>query len=114
MDYSKINRDLSGMDKAVSRCGLLCGGCSYRQSHNCAGCIALEGRPFWGECPVAGCCQGKGYGHCGECPDIPCETLYDFSCGEGEHCDKPAGARIEVCKAWAANLTIENGGDLNG
>jgi len=91
-----------------SRCGLLCDGCSYRQSHGCTGCIALNGlnglngNPFWGECPVAKCCQGKRYDHCGECPDIPCENLRDFSCGNSEHSDKPAGARIAVCRAWAA------------
>ena len=85
-----------------SRCGLMCDGCSYKASHGCAGCIALSGKPFWGECPVAACCQGKGYAHCGECPDIPCEILKDFSCTESEHSDKPAGARIAVCRAWAA------------
>ena len=85
-----------------SRCGLLCNDCSYKESHGCIGCIPLNGKPFWGECPVASCCQGKGFNHCGECPDIPCETLTDFSCGDSEHSDNPKGARIEVCKAWAA------------
>ena len=85
-----------------SRCGLLCEWCAFKGSHGCAGCIALNGNPFWGECPVAKCCQGKGYTHCGQCPDIPCDTLREFSCGDGEHCDKPAGARIAVCRAWAA------------
>ena len=84
-----------------SRCGLLCDGCAFKASHGCAGCVALSGKPFWGECPVAACCQAKGYAHCGECADIPCEQLRGFSCGEGEHCDKPAGARIAVCRAWA-------------
>ena len=82
------------------RCGLLCDGCTYQESHGCIGCIALQGKPFWGECPVAACCQGKGYDHCGECADIPCEILCDFSCGDDEHSDKPNGARIEVCKTW--------------
>ncbi|MCL2060103.1 MAG: pyridoxamine 5'-phosphate oxidase family protein [Oscillospiraceae bacterium] len=86
-----------------SCCGLLCDGCSYKESHGCAGCIAVGGKPFWGECPVAACCHGKGYVHCGECADIPCDILNEFSCGEDEHSDKPAGARIAVCKAWAAN-----------
>jgi hypothetical protein len=83
-----------------SCCGLLCDGCTYKESHGCNGCIALKGNPFWGECPVAKCCQDKGYTHCGECSDIPCEILRGFSCGEDEHSDKPAGARIAVCKAW--------------
>jgi general stress protein 26 len=87
--------------KVQSRCGLLCDGCTYRESQGCKGCIALNGNPFWGECPVAKCSQGKGYSHCGECPDIPCDQLREFSCAEGEHSDKPPGARIEVCRAWA-------------
>jgi general stress protein 26 len=85
-----------------SRCGLLCDSCSYKTSYGCAGCIALNGNPFWGECSVAKCCQDKGHTHCGECPDIPCEMLRDLSCGDSEHSDKPAGARIEMCVAWAS------------
>jgi hypothetical protein len=84
-----------------SYCGLLCGGCAYKESHGCAGCFAVKGKPFWGECDVAKCCQEKGYAHCGECPDIPCETLRDMSHGDGDECDNPKGARIAVCKAWA-------------
>ncbi|MCL2707612.1 MAG: pyridoxamine 5'-phosphate oxidase family protein [Defluviitaleaceae bacterium] len=84
-----------------SRCGLLCAFCSYKQSHGCIGCVALGGKPFWGECPVAKCCQDKGFAHCGECPEIPCDELRGFSCDESEHSDKPPGARIEVCKIWA-------------
>jgi len=83
-----------------SQCGLLCNGCPYKISHGCAGCIALNGNPFWGECPVAKCCQDKGYTHCGECGDMPCDILNDFSCGESEHSDRPAGSRIEICRAW--------------
>ena len=85
-----------------SRCGLLCGMCSFKDSHDCIGCIGLGGKPFWGECPVAKCCQYKGYSHCGECADIPCGLLSAFSCGDSEQSDKPAGARIEVSKAWAS------------
>ncbi|MCL2079470.1 MAG: pyridoxamine 5'-phosphate oxidase family protein [Oscillospiraceae bacterium] len=84
-----------------SRCGLLCDGCGFKESHGCIGCIALEGKPFWGECPVAKCSQNKGYTHCGECSDIPCDILKEFSCGEDEHSDKPTGARIAVCRGWA-------------
>jgi len=85
-----------------SRCGNFCKWCTDGPSLGCIGCIQMKGHPFWGECPVAKCCQDKGYAHCGECPDIPCDILHGFSCGDGEHCDKPKGARIEVCKAWAA------------
>ena len=84
-----------------SYCGLLCNGCSYKASHGCAGCIALKGKPFWGECEIAACCQSKGHAHCGECPDMPCDILTGFSCGEDEHSDNPPGARIAVCRAWA-------------
>jgi len=91
-----------------SRCGILCNGCPYQKSHGCTGCIALRGKPFWGECPIAKCCQDKGLSHCGECLDIPCEILREFSCGEGEHCDKPAGARIAVCIAWAGKKEPTN------
>ena len=83
-----------------SYCGWLCDSCGFKGSHGCIGCIALEGKPFWGECPVAKCCREMGYIHCGECSDIPCDALKEFSCGEGEHCDMPAGARIAVCAAW--------------
>jgi general stress protein 26 len=84
-----------------SRCGLLCNDCAYKDSHDCKGCLALDGKPFWGECSVALCCMGKGHAHCGECADMPCDILNDFSCGNDEECDKPKGARIAVCKAWA-------------
>ena len=98
-----------GMDELLtvqSRCGLLCGDCAYKKSHGCAGCIALDGNLFWGECPVAKCCQDKGHPHCGECADMPCGILHEFSCGDSEHSDKPKGARIEVCKAWAAKSAV--------
>ena len=85
-----------------SYCGLLCNGCNYRESHGCKGCLALKGRPFWGECDVAACCRSKGYAHCGECADMPCDILKGMSCGDDEECDKPPGARISVCKAWAS------------
>ena len=85
-----------------SRCGLLCDGCTYKSSHGCKGCITQNGKPFWGECDVAKCCISKGYSHCGECPDMPCDDLRNMSCGGDDECDKPKGARIAVCKAWAA------------
>ncbi len=84
-----------------TRCGLRCEGCSWKEKFNCGGCIATNGHPFHGECPVAICCQNKGHNHCGECVDFPCELLKSYSC-DPEHRDKPAGARIEQCKRWAA------------
>lgn len=89
-----------------SRCGLLCGWCTYKDSCGCKGCIAQNGKPTWGECDVAICCQNKGYNHCGECSEVPCENLRGLSYGEDEHNDKPEGARIEVCKAWAAKKQL--------
>ncbi|MDR3119841.1 MAG: DUF3795 domain-containing protein [Clostridiales bacterium] len=85
-----------------SRCGLLCKWCSYRESHSCRGCVETNGNPFHGECPVAKCCQDKGYAHCGECGDIPCELLRRYSYDDAEHGDNPPGARITMCRAWAA------------
>jgi len=91
-----------GLLSVQSRCGCLCDGCAFKNSHGCKGCLALNGNPFWGECGVAKCCIGKGYAHCGECPEIPCGTLRGMSYGDDEHSDKPEGARIEVCRVWAS------------
>jgi general stress protein 26 len=112
-----------------SRCGLLCKWCTFRASHNCGGCIETNGNPFHGECPVAKCCQEKEYTHCGECENLPgecahpgctkvnadgffecegcagtsCGKLYPYSYKDPDHGDNPPGARVEVCKTWAAN-----------
>ncbi len=86
---------------ADSRCGLHCTGCSYKDATGCSGCIATNGHPFHGECPIALCCQEKGIVHCGECPDMPCDLLNAYSC-DPEHGDTPEGARIEQCRQWAA------------
>lgn len=83
-----------------TRCGLKCEGCEFVEGCNCEGCIATNGHPFHGECPVAMCCQKRNYLHCGECPQIPCELLQQYSC-DSEHGDNPKGARIEQCKKWA-------------
>lgn len=84
-----------------SRCGLLCNGCGFRKTHGCGGCVETNGHPFYGECHIAVCCQNKGYKHCGECSEMPCEELYQYSHGDSEHCDKPAGARINMLRYWA-------------
>ena len=103
IDNETAEFTIDGLLTVQSRCGLLCDGCAFRESHGCIGCLALNGKPFWGECLVAMCCQDKGFSHCGECPDIPCDKLRAFSCGDMEHSDKPAGARIAVCRAWAGS-----------
>lgn len=84
-----------------SRCGILCNGCTYKESHGCGGCIETNGHPFHGECPIAICCQSKGHNHCGECDIIPCEKLYQYSYLDPEHGDKPQGARVAICRTWA-------------
>ena len=91
---------VSDLLKIQSRCGLLCGFCAYKESANCGSCIETNGHPFHGECPVAVCCQNKGYTHCGQCPKMPCEILFAYSCKEGEHCDRPKGARLSMLRAW--------------
>ena len=85
-----------------SRCGLHCTGCAWKESHGCGGCIETNGHPFHGECPIAVCCQSKELEHCGACRTIPCDRLYAYSDLEPEHGDKPQGARVEVCRRWAA------------
>ena len=48
-----------------SRCGILCGECSYQGQTGCKGCVNIE-KPFWGErCPVKSCAETKGHEHCG-------------------------------------------------
>lgn len=84
-----------------SRCGLLCHSCSFKGPCHCGGCIETMGNPFHGECPVAQCCQQNGMEHCGECPKLPCALLEQYSCGDPEHGDKPAGARIRMVEQWA-------------
>ncbi len=103
IDNEYIVFDIAYIKQQQSRCGLLCAGCSFKQSHGCKGCIAMNGHPFWGDCPVAVCNISKGLSHCGECPDMPCAILRDFSCGEGDNCDKPKGARLEMLKYWNRN-----------
>ncbi|MCL1866631.1 MAG: DUF3795 domain-containing protein [Oscillospiraceae bacterium] len=94
----KCENEVNNVTVEESRCGLLCGECSFKESHNCGGCIETNGNPFHGECPVAVCCQNKDFTHCGECPDIPCELLTQYSYDK-EHGD--GGKRIEQCKEWS-------------
>ncbi len=107
-----------------SRCGLLCNFCSFKELHNCVGCIETNGHPFHGKCRLASCCQDKGYTHCGECESLPdscqvthdnkkgkscggckttsCDIMYEYSHADPEHGDNPPGARIALCRAWAS------------
>lgn len=96
-------------DTVDTRCGLRCEGCEFVKSHGCGGCIATDGHPFHGECPVAVCCQSRGLVHCGQCPEIPCELLSSYSC-DAEQGDNPPGARIERCRKLAEGENAEAGG----
>ena len=82
-----------------TRCGLRCEGCPYKESMNCGGCIATQGRPFHGLCSVAACCQARELVHCGQCGEFPCDLLKSYSC-DPVHGDNPPGARIEQCRNW--------------
>lgn len=65
----------------ASVCGFYCGSCIYL-GNPCAGCVPLEGKPFWagempdGTCPIYDCCRNeKDLEHCGLCPQLPCATF---------------------------------------
>ncbi len=116
-----------------SRCGLLCRWCTYRESLGCGGCIETNGNPFHGECPVAKCCQDKSHTHCGECADLPsecsdancqkansegfypcgdcektsCGKLHSYSYKDPNHGDNPPGARVTICREWAARTSSD-------
>ncbi len=90
------------MTEIESRCGLLCTGCPWRESHGCRGCVESLGHPFHGECPVAQCCQARGHAHCGECDELPCGKLYAYSFADPVHGDHPPGARVAQVRRWAA------------
>lgn len=83
----------------VSRCGILCGECAYRESMGCAGCTEIE-KPFWGDsCPVRTCCEAKALEHCGQCGSFPCDLLKQFAYDEKQG---DGGKRIEQCMRWKA------------
>jgi len=97
-EIAKFNID--SFINPVSYCGLLCTTCDFVKSNNCNGCIATKGNPFYGECKIAKCCLEKELAHCGQCDKMPCDMLKEYSCGDGEHCDKPKGSRLEVLEMW--------------
>jgi len=97
VDNESAELTLPDLLSIQSCCGCICDGCEYKESHECKGCLVNKGNQFWGECDLAKCCIKKGYVHCGECPDIPCESMRNMADD-----DKPKGARIVVCQAWAA------------
>ncbi|HOU75614.1 MAG TPA: DUF3795 domain-containing protein [Candidatus Dojkabacteria bacterium] len=60
------------MKKIMSRCGIICSECKYREKFNCPTCHKTNGKPFWGECKVAECSISKDLNNCSECNGFPC------------------------------------------
>jgi len=108
IDYESAEFLIDELLTVQSRCGLLCKWCKYKEPMKCPGCVALNGKASWCDdyCDVSKCCVDRGYSHCGECPECPCDDLRGLSYGDDEHNDKPEGARIEVCKAWAEEALL--------
>src|SRR5512135_424827 len=81
----------------MARCGIDCEACEYRTPKSCPGCLAAEGKLFWGECAVAKCCMAKGHDHCGQCLEFPCALLneYAYHPEQGDN-----GKRILNLRAW--------------
>lgn len=102
MDQKMYYFSAEDFKTVVSRCGLLCNTCQFKEQMGCKGCIATDGYPFWGECRIAKCCGEKGKTHCGECAEMPCAPLHEFSHGDSEHSDSPKGARLEMLRVWKA------------
>ncbi len=50
-----------------------CARCGIKDK--CAGCAQTQGRPFGGECVIAGCCISKGLDSCSECNGPKCELM---------------------------------------
>lgn len=81
-----------------SRCGILCGKCSWKKKGKCCGCVNSD-KPFWGTCPVKSCCESRKLEHCGECGEFPCTQLKEYAYAEKEG---DFGVRLDQCKIWSA------------
>lgn len=88
---------------AESRCGILCGKCSFHKEGKCGGCANID-NPFWGSCPVKKCCEEKKHGHCGECGDFPCTQLQEFAYAKQEGDN---GIRLDQCKIWKVSPSMK-------
>ena len=62
----------------LSRCGIDCSSCKYKEILGCKGCANLD-RPFWGECEVKDCCEDRGFETCGQCHKCPCDVLTEMA-----------------------------------
>jgi hypothetical protein len=63
---------------SYSPCGIVCEDCEWFKGEAeplCAGCQAISGKPFWGQCPTYTCTVEKGVEHCGLCKSFPCEDF---------------------------------------
>ena len=83
------------MKKIISRCGLVCSECDYREKFNCLTCHKTNGEPFWGSCKIAKCSISKNLNNCSECKDFACKLLKEFAFDK-EQGDN--GERIETLK----------------
>lgn len=70
------------MKQIISRCGIICSECGYREKFNCPTCHKTGGKPFWGECKLAQCNISKGLNNCSECDEFSCKLLKDFAYDE--------------------------------
>ncbi|MDR2688064.1 MAG: DUF3795 domain-containing protein [Oscillospiraceae bacterium] len=80
----------------LSSCGIDCDTCACKTSHNCPGCKAHRGKPFWGGCDLFACADGKALPHCGQCGEFPCKKLVDAHKNEN-----PDGNGIEIANLRA-------------
>ena len=91
-------------------CGLDCDNCSFKISHNCGGCRATNGQPFYGSCKVADCAIKRNKRFCGECENFPCEILKEYSY-DPIHGDN--GERIENCRLIKARMVTQARSGIN-
>ena len=62
--------------ESFSPCGINCSDCEWYKGEmepKCAGCVAVEGKPFWGNCLTYTCTKDHGVEHCGLCAEFPCK-----------------------------------------
>lgn len=64
------------MENTGSYCGLDCSACGLNQ--NCDGCKASNGRPFGGDCVIAGCCRENG-GDCSASCRLKAQLIAEFN-----------------------------------
>jgi hypothetical protein len=72
-------------ENLASACGTYCGTCRFL-GVQCAGCTAVQGKPFWtgqyklAACRLYDCCVNQHHHeHCGECAELPCALFKSAS-----------------------------------